>query len=206
MASGVAGLLHHNEDPVGSAVRCGLEMASTLIDADLGWEVRTGVHSGPVVAGVVGQKRYQFDIWGGRGPPGWHERARNRHRYAGGLGNDVDSLRRRGVGRVGNCGEGVGLGLRAASPRAVRSRHARLAKCPLLMLWTAPPPAHECSPFAKAALRQCVWHVLRPRLRRTVKRTLRAWSERRKIGDVQCSPLGQGTRCRASRHFFTVGA
>ena len=60
----VAGLLHHNEDPVGSAVRCGLEMASTLIDADLGWEVRTGVHSGPVVAGVVGQERYQFDIWG----------------------------------------------------------------------------------------------------------------------------------------------
>jgi adenylate cyclase len=60
----VAGLLHHNKDPVGSAVRCGLEMASTLIDADLGWEVRTGVHSGPVVAGVVGQERYQFDIWG----------------------------------------------------------------------------------------------------------------------------------------------
>ena len=59
-----AGLLHHHEDPVGSAVRCGLEMASTLIDADLGWEVRTGVHSGPVVAGVVGQERYQFDIWG----------------------------------------------------------------------------------------------------------------------------------------------
>ena len=60
----VAGLLHHNEDAVGSAVRCGLEMMSTLIDAELGWEVRAGVHSGPVVAGVVGQERYQFDIWG----------------------------------------------------------------------------------------------------------------------------------------------
>ena len=23
-----------------------------------------GVHAGPVVAGVVGQERYQFDIWG----------------------------------------------------------------------------------------------------------------------------------------------
>ena len=52
------------EDPIGSAVRCGLEMASTLIDAHLGWEVRVGVHAGPVVAGVVGQERYQFDIWG----------------------------------------------------------------------------------------------------------------------------------------------
>ena len=60
----VAGLLHDVEDPVGSAVRCGLEMASTLIDADLGWEVRVGVHAGPVVAGIVGQERYQFDIWG----------------------------------------------------------------------------------------------------------------------------------------------
>ena len=59
-----AGLLHQIDDPVGRAVRCGLEMTSTLIDAQLGWEVRVGVHAGPVVAGVVGQERYQFDIWG----------------------------------------------------------------------------------------------------------------------------------------------
>jgi adenylate cyclase len=59
-----AGLLHEIDDPIGSAVRCGLEMASTLIDAHLGWEVRVGVHAGPVVAGIVGQERYQFDIWG----------------------------------------------------------------------------------------------------------------------------------------------
>jgi len=62
MAAG--GLLNEVKDPIGSAVRCGLEMASTLIEARLGWEVRVGVHSGPVVAGVVGQERYQFDIWG----------------------------------------------------------------------------------------------------------------------------------------------
>lgn len=60
----VAGLLHEIDDPIGSAVRCGLEMASTLVDANLSWEVRVGVHAGPVVAGVVGQERYQFDIWG----------------------------------------------------------------------------------------------------------------------------------------------
>jgi adenylate cyclase len=60
----VAGLLHKINDPVGAAVRCGLEMASTTIDAHLDWEVRVGVHAGPVVAGVVGQERYQFDIWG----------------------------------------------------------------------------------------------------------------------------------------------
>lgn len=59
-----ANLLHDIEDPVGAAVRCGLEMATTLTDAHLDWEVRVGVHAGPVVAGVVGQERYQFDIWG----------------------------------------------------------------------------------------------------------------------------------------------
>ena len=60
----VAGLLHKVDDPVGSAVRCGLEMISSLLDAELNWEVRIGIHAGPVVAGVVGQERYQFDIWG----------------------------------------------------------------------------------------------------------------------------------------------
>ena len=47
-----------------SAVLCGLQMAATSIDAQLGWAVRVGVHIGPVVAGIVGQERYQFDIWG----------------------------------------------------------------------------------------------------------------------------------------------
>jgi adenylate cyclase len=60
----VGGLLHKIDDPLGCAVRCGLDMTTTLIDAHLDWEVRVGVHSGPVVAGVVGQERYQFDIWG----------------------------------------------------------------------------------------------------------------------------------------------
>jgi class 3 adenylate cyclase len=28
------------------------------------WEVRVGVADGPVVAGIVGREKYQFDIWG----------------------------------------------------------------------------------------------------------------------------------------------
>lgn len=28
------------------------------------WELRVGVHSGPVVAGVVGKRKYAFDVWG----------------------------------------------------------------------------------------------------------------------------------------------
>jgi len=28
------------------------------------WELRTGIHVGPIVAGVVGRKKYAYDIWG----------------------------------------------------------------------------------------------------------------------------------------------
>jgi len=59
-----AGLLKTANDPLQTAVLCGLQMAATSIDAQLGWAVRVGVHIGPVVAGIVGQERYQFDIWG----------------------------------------------------------------------------------------------------------------------------------------------
>jgi adenylate cyclase len=59
-----AGLLRTADAPLESAVLCGLQMAATSIDAQLGWAVRVGVHIGPVVAGIVGQERYQFDIWG----------------------------------------------------------------------------------------------------------------------------------------------
>jgi adenylate cyclase len=59
-----AGLLKDVDDPVRRAVRCDLEMASTLVDADLGSTVRGGVHAGPVISGILGQERYQFDIWG----------------------------------------------------------------------------------------------------------------------------------------------
>jgi CheY-like chemotaxis protein len=59
-----ANLLHQIDDPLRAAIDCGLEMACTSLDANLGWQVRVGVNIGPVVAGVVGQERYQFDIWG----------------------------------------------------------------------------------------------------------------------------------------------
>jgi adenylate cyclase len=29
-----------------------------------GWELRIGIHTGPIVAGVVGKKKYAYDIWG----------------------------------------------------------------------------------------------------------------------------------------------
>jgi class 3 adenylate cyclase len=29
-----------------------------------GWDLRVGVHFGPVVAGVIGRRQYLFDLWG----------------------------------------------------------------------------------------------------------------------------------------------
>jgi class 3 adenylate cyclase len=54
------------------AVRAGLEMQAFMIARNAyrqrkgleGWELRVGIHSGPVVAGVVGKRKYAYDIWG----------------------------------------------------------------------------------------------------------------------------------------------
>ncbi len=59
-----AGMLLPNAVPLLSAVTCGLEMANATRQLALGWEVRVGVHAGPVVAGIVGGDKYQFDVWG----------------------------------------------------------------------------------------------------------------------------------------------
>ena len=28
------------------------------------WDIRLGIHIGPIVAGVVGKKKFTFDVWG----------------------------------------------------------------------------------------------------------------------------------------------
>ena len=59
-----AGLLEPNPDPVMAAVRCAFATAEAARANPARWEVRTGIHVGPVVAGVVGQSKFSFDLWG----------------------------------------------------------------------------------------------------------------------------------------------
>jgi adenylate cyclase len=59
-----AGLLRRAENPVLAAIRCGLEMVEAARSQSPFWEVRVGIHHGPVVAGIIGRRQYLFDLWG----------------------------------------------------------------------------------------------------------------------------------------------
>ena len=59
-----AGLLKEVENPVLACVRCGLDMIERARAIPPHWELRVGVHRGPVVGGVLGQHQYLFDVIG----------------------------------------------------------------------------------------------------------------------------------------------
>jgi len=70
MAAG--GLPVPTDDSVKRTVLAGLEMAEFMINrkqereakGDISFEMRVGIHTGPVVAGIVGVTKFQYDIWG----------------------------------------------------------------------------------------------------------------------------------------------
>jgi class 3 adenylate cyclase len=51
-------------NPAVNCVRCGQAMIKAARRLPPYWEVRVGVHVGPVIAGVVGRRKYQYDVWG----------------------------------------------------------------------------------------------------------------------------------------------
>ncbi|UWZ84874.1 adenylate/guanylate cyclase domain-containing protein [Occallatibacter riparius] len=59
-----AGLLNPVAEPLRAAVSCALDIVAATPHIRDGWRVHAGVHLGPVMAGIVGRERYQFDVWG----------------------------------------------------------------------------------------------------------------------------------------------
>jgi DNA-binding response OmpR family regulator len=59
-----AGLIIPLDNPVHNAVRCGLDMVEGAHGLPAHWDVRVGIHVGPVMAGVVGRRQYLYDLWG----------------------------------------------------------------------------------------------------------------------------------------------
>ena len=64
----VSGLPDEREDHALSSVRAAKEMQSFLTDrnqnATVKWNMRIGIHSGSLIAGVVGKKKFTYDVWG----------------------------------------------------------------------------------------------------------------------------------------------
>lgn len=61
---GLVGALTPAEDPLGQALACAQAFVRAAPAAVPGWQVRAGVHVGPLITGVVGRDGHQFDAWG----------------------------------------------------------------------------------------------------------------------------------------------
>jgi len=70
MAAG--GIPNPNEDSLKNIVLAGLEMQEFMTERKIqnsiinqpAFEMRLGIHAGPIVAGIVGVKKFQYDVWG----------------------------------------------------------------------------------------------------------------------------------------------
>jgi adenylate cyclase len=54
-------------DPVRAVARAALDMVAFLEAREGGradWRIRIGIHAGPIFAGIVGQSRFAYDVWG----------------------------------------------------------------------------------------------------------------------------------------------
>jgi class 3 adenylate cyclase/HD superfamily phosphodiesterase/ActR/RegA family two-component response regulator len=68
----LSGVTEKNPKPAVRACLAALEMRDFMINEQLFseaigkdyWEIRIGIHSGPLVAGIIGSKKISFDVWG----------------------------------------------------------------------------------------------------------------------------------------------
>ena len=59
-----ANLLEPHEDAVMACLLAASALTEAARRSPAGWEMRVGIHLGPVVAGVVGLTKFSFDLWG----------------------------------------------------------------------------------------------------------------------------------------------
>ncbi|MFZ4796706.1 MAG: adenylate/guanylate cyclase domain-containing protein [Bacteroidia bacterium] len=60
----VCGLPHELADHAQRIVKAALEIQNFMANNGGKFQIRIGIHSGPVVAGIVGVKKFAYDIWG----------------------------------------------------------------------------------------------------------------------------------------------
>lgn len=64
----VAGAPGAMDDSAPATLRCAVDMGRALdafrVENQLDWQLRIGIHTGPLVAGVIGRDRYSYDVWG----------------------------------------------------------------------------------------------------------------------------------------------
>jgi class 3 adenylate cyclase len=64
----VCGLPEHDPHHAHNVARAALELVDFLrernITSEYAWPIRVGIHSGPVVGGIVGTEKYLYDIFG----------------------------------------------------------------------------------------------------------------------------------------------
>ena len=59
-----AGVPEPKKNSTLAVVMAGLEMLETVKNEACGWKIRLGIHQGSLVSGVVGKKKFAYDIWG----------------------------------------------------------------------------------------------------------------------------------------------
>jgi class 3 adenylate cyclase len=65
----VAGVPQEHSQPVQAACDAALEICAAAQEISLsyapdGWEMRIGIHVGPLMAGVIGKQKFSYDVWG----------------------------------------------------------------------------------------------------------------------------------------------
>jgi class 3 adenylate cyclase len=59
-----AGLPGTSDRPVVACAELALAMLDAVAEMGPPWQIRIGIHRGPVIAGVIGASKYVYDLWG----------------------------------------------------------------------------------------------------------------------------------------------